>query len=88
MLLGSGPAEIAVSGLALFHWYITDELWILSKHDGGHYAAYSNSPIAVVYYLGFYGIVFAFGVLSITAAFYTMVRYWARLAQRDRPATD
>jgi hypothetical protein len=88
ILLGSGAAIIAVSGSMLFHWYATAELLILSRYDGGRYATYSNSPLAVVYYLGFYSVSFAFGVLLIITALYATVHYWARLTQRDRSPTE
>jgi hypothetical protein len=88
LLLGGGAAVIACFGPILFHWYVTDELYILSRMRGGYYTAYSNSPLTVVYYLGIYGIGFAFGVLLITTALYAMARYWARLTQRDLPTAD
>jgi hypothetical protein len=89
LLLGGGAALIAGFGPILFHWYVTDELYIFSRtRSGGYYAAYSNSPLTVVYYLAIYGISFAFGVLSIATALYAIVRYWARLTRRDLPPAD
>ena len=82
-MLGSGAATITGFGSMLFHWYVTDELYILSRSRGGYYATYSNSPLSVVYYLGIYGISFAFGVLSITTALYATVRYWRALRAKN-----
>ena len=43
MLLGLGALAIALFGSMLFHWYGTDELWVVSRFQGGRYITYDKS---------------------------------------------
>jgi hypothetical protein len=38
ILVGFGAGTIALFGSMLTHWYATDELWVVSRYQGGRYA--------------------------------------------------
>ena len=83
MLLGFGAVTIALFGSMLSHWYGTDELWVVSRFQGGRYITYDSSPSALIYYFGIYclGVVFA-GVCILAAV--NLAFLLARQARRNR----
>jgi hypothetical protein len=87
MLLGFGAVTIALFGSMLFHWYGTDELWVVSRLQGGRYITHDSSPSALSYYLGIYCVGVVFGGVCILAAV-NGAFLQARRARRNHQPTE
>jgi hypothetical protein len=84
-LLSAGFGALIVTNLgnAIYHWYLTGDLWMISRRGLGRYVSSSQFPVEVTSALCVYSLILALGILCLGAALINPVYYWRRLMRKD-----
>ena len=83
ILAGFGALFIGCFGVEIYHWYLTGDLWIMSRSGLGQYTTYAKTPNAFVIQFGVYALLVGMGVVCLAAALINPVRYRKQLLRRD-----
>jgi hypothetical protein len=84
---GFGALIITKLGSEFYHWYLTGDLWMISRRGLGRYVSYNQFPVEVISALCVYSLILALGILCLGAAIINPMYYWRRLMQKDQTAS-
>jgi hypothetical protein len=83
LLAGFGALIVGEFGTKIYLWYLTGDLWIMSRSGLGQYASYSKFPVEVAIVLGIYALFVGVGIVCLGAALINPVYRWRHLLRRD-----
>ena len=83
ILAGCGTFIVGVFGSKLFHWYLTGDLWIMSRSGFGQFTTYSKFPVEVAIQFGLYAVFVGVGIVCIALAITIPVYHRRQLMRRD-----
>ncbi len=79
---GWGALLIDVFGQPVYHWYLTGDLWIMSRTGLGVFATFGKSPVAFIIQFGIYALCIGLGIFCLAAALIPLA-YYRRCPERE-----
>jgi hypothetical protein len=83
ILAGCGTFLVVVFGSKIYHWYLTGDLWIMSRSGLGQFTTYGKFPVEAAIQFGIYTIFVGVGIVCIASAIIIPVYYRRQLMRRD-----
>jgi hypothetical protein len=81
LVAGWGALLVAVFGQPIYHWYLTGDLWIMSRMGFGAFATFGKSPVAFILQFGLYALCVGLGIFCLAAVLIPLA-YYGRCQER------